>query len=158
MRALGDLLHDPALAGVWLAKYRMQSCHNRHVKVLKQLQDITASFASIDPILVLQANQIYIGAVKKARGCPIRPDIGFGYLESYPRRVNVRRLRIVHGYHEHSRGSELSRDCITQICREGRNSTLPRKVVADNRYPNWNRPAGYRLRGSCRLFSEYRRL
>jgi hypothetical protein len=56
MGALGDLLHDPALAGVWLAKYCMQSGYDRHVKVLKQLEDITASFPSIDPILVLQAN------------------------------------------------------------------------------------------------------
>jgi hypothetical protein len=57
-----------------------------------------------------------------------------GYLESHARRVAVPRLRVIDGYYEYSSGAVLSSNRITQICREGRNSTLAREVVPDNRY------------------------
>ena len=56
IRLPGNFLHDPALAGVWFAKYSMQSCHDRHVEVLKQMHDITAGMAPIDSILMLQTH------------------------------------------------------------------------------------------------------
>ncbi len=63
------------------------------------------------------------------------------YLESHARRVAVPRLRIIYGYHGYSSDAVLSSNRITQICREGRNSTLAREVVPDNCYPHWKRVA-----------------
>ncbi|MFZ2085918.1 MAG: hypothetical protein WAU92_15585, partial [Candidatus Sulfotelmatobacter sp.] len=68
-----------------------------------------------------------------------------GYLESHARRVAVTRLRVIDVYYEYSGGSVLNRNSITQIRREGRNSTLAREMVPDNRYPHWKRSGGYHL-------------
>src|SRR5208282_27836 len=119
----------------------MQSCHHWHFEALQQPQDMAAGLPSKNPILMLQTHQIDIAGIKKVGGGLIGGDIALGYLESHARRVAVPRLRIIYGYHGYSSGAVLSSNRITQICREGRNSTLAREVVPDNRYPQWKRVA-----------------
>src|SRR5271166_1562022 len=134
IRACGDFLHYDQLVDVGFTKNRMQSCNHRHCELLQESQDVTAGLPSKDPVFVLQAHYIDIAGIKKVSGTSIRKRVALRYLESHPRRVAVPRLRVIHGHHKHSVGSKLKSDSITQICREGRNSTLSRKVVSDNRY------------------------
>jgi hypothetical protein len=49
----------------------MQCRHDGHPEMLEQLQNMAAGSSSIDPILVLQANDINISRVKIAGCCPI---------------------------------------------------------------------------------------
>src|ERR1035437_241147 len=67
----GDLLEDISLIGIRLTKNRMQSCHNRHSEMLEQLQNMAAGLSPIDPVFVLQTNNINVYRVKIAGGCPI---------------------------------------------------------------------------------------
>jgi hypothetical protein len=92
---------------------------------------------------VLQTHQIDITGIKKVGCCSIGREVALGYLESHPRRIAVPRLRVIGGYYEYSSGAVLNRNSITQVCREGRNSTLSRKVVPDNRYAHWKRAVWY---------------
>jgi hypothetical protein len=69
--ACGDLLEDISLIDIRLAQNRMQCRHDGHPEMLEQLQNMAAGSSSIDPILVLQANDINISRVKIAGCCPI---------------------------------------------------------------------------------------
>jgi hypothetical protein len=130
----------------------MQSCNHRRFELLQQSQDVTAGLPSKNPILVLQAHQIDVAGVNKVCGGSIGRRVALGYLESHPRRVAVPRLRVIHGHHKHFGGSITESDSITQICREGRDSTLSRKMVPNNRYPQWKRPAVHGSQGQRTSF------
>jgi hypothetical protein len=100
---------------------------------------MAAGLSSKNPILMQQTHEIDIAGIKKVGGCLIGCEIVFGYLESHPRRVAVPRLRVIDGYHQDPSSAVLNSNCITQICCEGRNSTLSGNVVSDNRYTYWKR-------------------
>jgi hypothetical protein len=137
IRARCDFLHDDSLVDVWLTQNRMQSCHDWHFETLQQPQYMAAGLPPKNPILVLQTHYIDVAGIKKVGRCSIGGEVALGYLESHARRVAVARLRVIDGYYEHSSGSVLSRNRITQVCCEGRNSTLSREMIPDNRYPHW---------------------
>jgi hypothetical protein len=86
-----DFLHNSSLSGVWLAKYRVQSGHHWHLEILQQLQDITAGFTSINPILVLQAHYIDTARIKGVGCCPVRKQVVLGYLKTHARRICIAR-------------------------------------------------------------------
>jgi hypothetical protein len=83
----------------------MQSCHHWHFEVLQKPQDIVAALPFKNPILMLQTHQIDIVGIKEVGGCLIGWEVALGYLESHARRVAVARLRVIHGYYEHTSGS-----------------------------------------------------
>ena len=65
---------------------------------------------------------------------------------------------VVDGHNRQSIGPVFGTDCITQIGREGRNSTLSRKMISNHRDPQCALPGGYRLQGCCLLCSADRKL
>src|ERR1035438_9213264 len=107
----------------------MQSCYHRHCEPLQQPQDMAAGFPSKNSILVLQTHHIDIAGIKKVGGRLIGREIALGYLESHARWIAITRMRVIYGYYGYSSGTVLSSNRITQVCREGGNSTLAREVV-----------------------------
>ena len=137
-----------------MAKNGMQSRDHGHVQVLQQLENIAACISPEDSILVLQTHQVHMTRIQKFCGCSIGGDVALIDLALHTCRVGVRRLPVVDGDHRRSADSVLVSHRIAQICREGRNSTLPGQMVPNHRNLSGKRPAGYQLQRGCRLFAE----
>jgi hypothetical protein len=114
-----------------------------------------AGISSEDPIFVLQTDQVDFAGVEKTGGFAIRRHVVFGNLKSHPRRIGIGRLRVVDGYYLQFCRPVFTGYRIAQIGCEGCNSTLPRKMVPDNRYADRECLAGRRSPGRGRHPSKY---
>src|SRR4051794_40575876 len=99
------------------------------------MQDMAASWPSEDSILVLQADHIDIIEVKEFSGGLIRTQVILCQRPPNPRRIVISRFRIVHWQRQQSRTPVLGGDSPTQVGCEGGNSTLTRKIVANDGDP-----------------------
>jgi hypothetical protein len=96
---------------------------------------VGAGWSAENSVLVLQAHQIDIAKIQEICSLPIRSQVSFAQLESHSRRVTVALFCVVDRQREQLCGTEFSVNCVTQVCRECRDTTLPGKVVPDNGNP-----------------------
>jgi hypothetical protein len=92
---------------------------------------VTAGYATVDPVFVLQANEVVPVEVKELRGPLIRCPIFLVKLQSHLAGILVTRVRIVNGYREKPFSTVLRGHSCAQIGGECRNATTAGKVVSD---------------------------
>ena len=110
----------------------MQRRDERHVQPAQEFEDVCACSAAKDSIFVLKTNQIDIAEIQKVGGLPVGGEIVLGQFEAYSGRIAVALFRIVHWKSQQLGRAVFRVDGVAQIGRERRNSTLSRKIVADD--------------------------
>ena len=72
VRQRHNLFHHRALIWIWIAKYRVQRRHDRHVKAPQELQNVRACRSPKNSVFMLQANQIDVAEIQKVRSLAVR--------------------------------------------------------------------------------------
>src|SRR5688572_555272 len=98
---------------------------------------MTPRLPSEDPVFVLKADDLDFVDVQKVRCLQILRGLCLGYFKPNRRRVRVVASAVVHRRNKAVEIRELARNRFAQICRECRDATLTRHMVAENCYsPN----------------------
>ena len=130
---VGQLRQDPPLVGVRLAQDGVEGRDDRHPQVAQQAEDVAAGRAAVDPVLVLEADDV--GCCRSSGSRP--PGGSFQVLlvdlEPDLRRVVVPFGAVVDRHDEALGVRELGGHRGVHVVREGGDPALPGQVVADER-------------------------
>src|SRR5712664_3786051 len=98
---------------------------------------MAAGTATKNSIFVLQAQDIDIAKIQKVRSPPVRSQVIFGQLESYPRGVAVSCFRIVNWQCQQINRTVFRTKSPTQVGCERSDSTLSWKIVPNDGDSAW---------------------
>ena len=78
-----------ALCGIRSGQHGVQRRHDRHPQLAQQGEEVGASLAAEDPVLVLNGEHIHLIDVQEVGRAPIRIEVALGDLEPDTRRICV---------------------------------------------------------------------
>src|SRR6267378_4537482 len=115
---------------------------------------MAAGPATKNSIFVLQAHDIDIAEIQKVRSPPVRSQVIFGQLESYPRGVAVSCFRIVNWQCQQINRTVFRTKSPTQVGCERSDSTLSWKIVPNDGDSAWkHRSRSHRRECWCLLLN-----
>src|SRR5690242_6662979 len=110
----------------------MQGGDHRHLQPAQEFQDVSARGSAKNAVFVLQAYEVNVAEIQEIRCLAVGSNLILGKFEPDPGRVGVAFWGIVDGKREEFGGAEFRVDRVAQVGREGGDTALPRKVVADD--------------------------
>ena len=125
-----DKLHEnPPLMDVRVFEHGVKGGDNRHSQVADQAQDVAAGHSAIDPIFVLQTDEIRVGEVKKIGRAEIAGQVLLVDFKAYFRRIVVTIVPVVDGDHRIFRVRKTLGDRGIHVMRERGNTALAGQII-----------------------------
>src|SRR5262249_14453413 len=127
----GQFLQDPPLIDVRLAQDGVEGRDDRHPQVAQQAEDVAAGHPAVDPVLVLEADDVGVREVQEVGGAAVAFQVLLFGLEPGLRRVVVPFGAVVDGDDEALGVREAARHRRVHVVGEGGDPALPGQVVPD---------------------------
>jgi hypothetical protein len=138
-RELDERFHNPLLLRARLTQHGVECRHHRHAQLPQKRQNVGPRASSIDSVLMLEADDVYVADVQEVRCAQIGREVMLFHLESNDVWIRISFGGVVHGDDETLTLRVRRGHRLMQVGSVIRNAAFSRQMIADEGDPAYPR-------------------